>query len=403
LALTDYKAAFDNAYQENFYARVVSKDIMNMRLEPMLTYGGSVTRVNLDLSAALVRTVTRGSASTIDSISDTAESLTINLEKEIAFHISDGEVTQTGPLKAMQTAGKENARKLALDLDGRCFGEVVNALYSFDTGDLTTGTSNGTAITLSSTTVPQMVSRMSAKLETRNNVDVSTNMALVVDSYAASDIDQYLLAKNIDLAGAVFKNGFAGPIKSAQLYISNNLTSTSVLSMATNPTAGDTITYNGVVWTAQCNVPAVAGEFDIGGSADATRAILENAFNGSATGQNSATGYFEVSAANRALMSGVVATNNDTANTLTIVRTGGGRVLVSETFTDGTDTWTANYLNCYYGKKGAIDLVLQDMKEVDIRPTADRRGNNIFSSYLAGIKTFTDGSKKFLNVKINVA
>jgi hypothetical protein len=402
LALTDYKAAFDNAYQENFYARVVSKDIMNMRLEPMLTYGGSVTRVNLDLSAALVRTVTRGSASTIDSISDTAESLTINLEKEIAFHISDGEVTQTGPLKAMQTAGKENARKLALDLDGRCFGEVVNALYSFDTGDLTTGTSNGTAITLSSTTVPQMVSRMSAKLETRNNVDVSTNMALVVDSYAASDIDQYLLAKNIDLAGAVFKNGFAGPIKSAQLYISNNLTSTSVLSMATNPTAGDTITYNGVVWTARA-IPSVAGEFDIGGSADATRAILENAFNGSATGQNSATGYFEVSAANRALMSGVVATNNDTANTLTIVRTGGGRVLVSETFTDGTDTWTANYLNCYYGKKGAIDLVLQDMKEVDIRPTADRRGNNIFSSYLAGIKTFTDGSKKFLNVKINVA
>jgi hypothetical protein len=88
---------------------------------------------------------------------------------------------------------------------------------------------------------------------------------------------------------------------------------------------------------------------------------------------------------------------------LTIVRTGGGRVLVSETFTDGTDTWTSNYLNCYYGKKGAIDLVVQDMKEVDIRPTADRRGNNIFSSYLAGIRTFTDGAKKFLNVKILVA
>jgi hypothetical protein len=60
-------------------------------------------------------------------------------------------------------------------------------------------------------------------------------------------------------------------------------------------------------------------------------------------------------------------------------------------------------LNCYYGKKGAIDLVVQDMKEVDIRPTADRRGNNIFSSYLAGIRTFTDGAKKFLNVKILVA
>lgn len=402
MALTDYKVAFDNSYQENFYARTVAKDIMNMRLEPMLTYGGSVTRVNLDLSAAIVRTVTRGSASTIDSISDTPESLTINIEKEIAFHISDGEVTQTGPLKAMQVAGSENARKLAIDLDGRCFAEVVNALFSFDNGDLTTGTSSGTPITLNATTVPQLVSRMSAKLETRNNVDVSTNMALVVDSYAASDIDQYLLAKNIDLAGAVFKNGFAGPIKSAQLYVSNNLTNTSVLSLATNVTANDTITYNGVTWTAKA-VPSVAGEFDIGSDADATRVILANAFNGSATGQNSATGYFEVSAANRLLLAGVVATDSPSANTLTIVRTGGGRVLVSETLTDATDTWSANFLNCYYGKKGAIDLVVQDMKEVDIRPTADRRGNNIFSSYLAGIKTFTDGSKKFLNVKISVA
>ena len=401
MALTDYKAAFDNSYQEIFQKTLVAKDIMNFRLEPMLTYGGSVTRVAMDLSNVLVRTTVRGSASTIDSITDTAESLTINLEKEVAFHISDGEVTQTGPLKAMQFAGKELARKLAIDLDGRCFAEVVNASYSFDSGDLTTGTSSGTAITLNSTTVPQMTTRLGAKLRNKNNQDVMTNMALVVDSYAASDISQFIISKNIDLAGAVFKNGYVGDVSTAQMYISENLTSTSVLSLATNVTANDTITYNGVTWTAKA-VPAVAGEFDIGADADATRVILANAFNGSATGQNSATGYFEVSAANRLLLDGVVATDSPSANTLTIVRTGGGRVVVSETLTDATDTWSSNYLNCYYGKKGAIDLVVQDTKEVDVRPTADRRGNNVFSSYLAGVKTFADGAKKFLNVKIAV-
>lgn len=401
MALTDYKAAFDNSYQEIFQKTLVAKDIMNFRLEPMLTYGGSVTRVAMDLSNVLVRTTVRGSASTIDSITDTAESLTINLEKEVAFHISDGEVTQTGPLKAMQFAGKELARKLAIDLDGRCFGEVVNASYSFDSGDLTTGTSSGTAITLNSTTVPQMTTRLGAKLRNKNKQDVMTNMALVVDSYAASDISQFIISKNIDLAGAVFKNGYVGDVSTAQMYISENLTSTSVLSLATNVTANDTITYNGVTWTAKA-VPAVAGEFDIGADADATRVILANAFNGSATGQNSATGYFEVSAANRLLLDGVVATDSPSANTLTIVRTGGGRVVVSETLTDATDTWSSNYLNCYYGKKGAIDLVVQDTKEVDVRPTADRRGNNVFSSYLAGVKTFADGAKKFLNVKIAV-
>ena len=402
MALTDYKAAFDNSYQEIFQKTLVAKDIMNMRLEPMLTYGGSVTRVAMDLSGVLVRSVTCGSASTIDSVSDTAESLTINLEKEAAFYLSDGEVTQTGPLKAMQFAGKEIARKLAIDLDGRVFGEIVNASFSFDNGDLTTSTSSGTPITLSSTTVPQMTTRLGAKLRNKNNQEVMTNMALVVDSYAASDISQFIISKNIDIAGATFKNGYVGDVAQAQMYISENLTSTSVLSMATNVTANDTITYNGVVWTAKAT-PAVAGEFDIGADADATRVILANAFNGSATGQNSATGYFEVSAANRILLDGVVATDSPSANTLTIVRTGGGRVAVSETVTDATDTWTANFLNCYYGKKGAIDLVVQDMKEVDVRPTADRRGNNVFSSYLAGIKTFADGAKKFLNVKILVA
>ena len=197
MALTDYKVAFDNSYQEIFQKTLVAKDIANMRLEPSLTYGGSVTRVALDLSGVLVRTVSRGSASTVDSITDTPETLTINLEKEAVFHLSDGEVTQTGPLNAMQTAGKEVARKVAIDLDGRFFAEVPNALYSFDNGDLTTGASTGTPITLSSTTVPQMTTRLGAKLRNKNNQEVMTNMVLVVDSYAASDISQFIISKNL--------------------------------------------------------------------------------------------------------------------------------------------------------------------------------------------------------------
>ena len=405
MAFTDYKVAFDNSYQEIFQKTLVAKDIMNMRLEPMLTYGGSVTRVALDLSNAIVRTVTRGSASTIDSITDSAETLTVNLEKEIAFHLSDGEVTQTGPLKAMQFAGKELARKLAIDLDGRCFAEVLNASYTFDNGDLTTGSASGTPITLNSTTVPQITTRLGAKLRNRNNQEVMTNMALVVDSYAASDISQFIISKNIDLAGAVFKNGYAGDVSTAQMYISENLTGTAVLTTATNPTAADTFTINGVTWTFRAT-PSVAGEIDIGADADATRVLIAAAINNSnayAAGVGSATAYFEVSAANRLLLSGIVATDDSTANTTTIVGTGTGRLIVSETLTAVADVWSLNYLNCYYGKKGAIDLVVQDSKEVDVRPTADRRGNNIFSSYLAGIKTFADGAKKFLNVKILVA
>ena len=107
-----------------------------------------------------------------------------------------------------------------------------------------------------------------------------------------------------------------------------------------------------------------------------------------------------LSAADQATISNITATATS-ATVLTIVGVGSGRLVLSETQTNAS--WATNFIHAYYGKKGAIDLVVQDMKEVDMRPTTDRRGKNIFSSYLAGIKTFADGAKKFLDVKILVA
>lgn len=400
MSLTDFKPQFDNAYQEVFQKTLVAKDIMNTRFESVLRYGESVERVAYDISGVRVRSVSRGSASTIDTITDTSELLTINLEKEAVFHISDGEVKQAGPLNPGQEIGKQIAHKIALDLDGRCFAEVTNALYNFDTGDLTTGTSNGTAITLNSTTVPQLVSRMGAKLRNKNNQEVATNMVLVVDSYAASDITQYLLGKNIDLAGNVFKNGYTGDVSNAQLYVSENLSGEAVLALATEPTANDTVSVGGVTFTFVAS-PTNPGDVDLGGSADATRANLAAAIN---QGAGAGTAYIAfTSSTDLDNVSKLAATNDNTANTLTVVGTGTGRLTVAETLTAGGDSWSSNFIHCYYGKKGAIDLVIQDMKPVDMRETADRRGTNVFSSYLAGIKTFADGAKKFLDVLIAVA
>lgn len=400
MALTDFKTAFDNAYQEIFQKVLVAKEIMNTRFEPVLRYGESVERVAIDLSNVRVRTVSRGSASTIDTVTDSGELLTINLEKEAAFHVSDGEVRQAGPLNPGEFIGAQIAKKVALDLDARCFAEVLNATYDFDTGDLTTSASNSTPITLSSTTVPQMVSRMAAKLRRLNNQDIAGNMVLVVDSYAASDIAQYLLGKNIDLAGSVFKNGYTDDVYGAKMFVSENLTGEAVLSIATAPTDGDTVTIGGVVFTFKTTLGSTAGNVAIGGSADAARLNLSELINAPGTTD---AGQVALSAADQLIITDslrLVATDSASANTMTLVGTGSGRLTVSETLTDGTDAWTENFIHAYFGKRGAIDLVVQDMKPVDMRETSDRRGTNVFSSYLAGLKTFADGAKKFLDVHI---
>lgn len=400
MALTDYKVAYDNTYEEVFNKVLVAKSIANMRYEPTLTYGGSVTRFTYDTSAVRVRTVSRGSASTIDAITDSTEALTINLEKEAVFHISDGEVKQTGPLNPGEVIGGQIAIKVATDLDARVLAEVLNAAYTFDNGDLTTGVSDGTGITLSSTTVPQMVTRMPAKLQANNQV--LTNMALVVDPYIASDFAQYLLGKQFDIVNAIFKNGYAGDVSMAEVYVSNNLTSTALFTDA-GVANTETITINGVVftWVTALTSPAVAGEVVIGNDNTAAIANMVAAIN--APGTTTST-FTALSAADQVKMTDtykVSAVVTTAASAFTITAVGAGRLTLADTCASGA--WTLNTMHCYYGKKGAIDLVVQDISSVDMRETSDRRGTNIFSSYLAGLKTFADGAKKFLDVKIAIA
>lgn len=390
MALNDFKPQFDNTYQEIFQKVLVAKKIANMRFESVLTYGASVARVAYDISGVIVRTVVRGSASTIDSLTDTAETLTINVEKEAVFHISDGEATQAGPLNPGEVIGGQVAIKVAGDLDARIFAEVANAAYTFDTGDLTTLASNGTPFSLDSTTVPQFVTRAPAKL--RANNQTLSNLVLVVDSYAASDLAQYLLGKSIDLAGSVFANGYAGTVSMAEVYVSENLTGQATLTMTGNLTDTQTIVINGITFTSVSTIGSNPGNFLISTTDPVNLVSLINN-----PGTTSST-QVALSAADQAKVTDLyrLSATRVSATVMTVTGTGSGALVLSETQTNAS--WGKNHIKAYFGKRGAIDVVVQDLKEVDMRPTADRRGTNVFCSYLAGIKTFTDGSKKFLNV-----
>lgn len=395
MSLTNYQEKFDNTYQETFQRTPVATKVMNARFESELKYGESVERFAFDISAVRVRNTTRGSASVIDNITDTTQLLTINLEKEAVFHVADGEVTQAGPLNPIESIASEVSKKVALDLDARCFGEVVNAAFDFDNGDLTTMTSTGTPITLSTTTVPQLTTRMGAKLKRRNNVEPKGNMVLVVDSYAMADIDQFLISKNIDAAMSTFQNGYEGLIRGASVYASENLTGETVLTVTVNPTNGETAVINGITFTFVTAIGATAGNVLIGAALVNSLTNLAGLINAPATTN-----------ANQVALSAVDQETVSTkwtavaaATTVTTVMVGSGRPITSETLANGS--FTAQFFHAYYGKIGAIDLVIQDMKSVDMRRTDDRRGTNVFCSYLAGIRTFADGSRKFLDVLIS--
>ena len=394
--LNNFAKYYDNAYQDTFFYALVAREVANTRFEPTLTRGESVTRFKFDISNVSVRDTIRHQDSTIDVISDSEDTLLIDREKEMSFRMADGEVTQA-LAGAMQTIGSDVARKLAADLDAWVFSKVVDSSITFDNGDLTTLASTGTPITLNGTTVPQMASRLPAKLA-RVGRQTLSGLVLVVDAYGASDITQYLMGKDIDLAGSAFRNGYAGiitPMSGATVYVSEHLLGEARL-VVDVATADETISVMGVTFTAKA-VPAAAGEFDIAGSADAQGAIMANMINGAATGQDLATGYFEVSAADRKILNDaqVRAVYTDATDTLQVFAA--GRLVFSTTMSGAN----SNRLHAYFGKRGGIDLVVQDMKTVDIRQESRQRASVLFSSYLAGAKVFPDAAQTFIDLHIN--
>ena len=88
---------------------------------------------------------------------------------------------------------------------------------------------------------------------------------------------------------------------------------------------------------------------------------------------------------------------------MTLTYRGAGGIVVSDTLTDTTDTWhtTLNINHLMFGEKGAVDFVIQKQATVQIEKAEARLGFKVIPHTLFGKKTFQDGAKKLVNVKVN--
>lgn len=399
MSLTNFKEQFDNAYQAVFDKVLVAMEIANTRLEKSLSFGASVKRVKYALAPIRVRNITLNQNRTIDSLNDSSETLSVNKNKGADFRISKKEMIQAGPLNPAESIGSEVAKKLSRYIDADVFAEVKNALRTFDTGDLTTMSSSGTAITLSTTNVPQLLAQGRAKMR-RDNQDL-TSLALVVDGYAGSVIEQYVMSKNIDLAAAAFKNGYAGPVGGAELYLSENLLAEAVLTISSNPTNTQTIIINGFTYTFVTSIGTTEGNVLIEATNDLTVANLVDAILMTAgtagtkyvAWTDTDPNYYQSNWADLQ----IAASYASATDKLSLTGTGSGRLVFGGT---ATYTTTSNLIHAYYGKKGAIDVVIQDLAEVEMVDDPYQRAKIVRADAIYGIKTFSDGKPQFLDVQV---
>lgn len=135
--------------------------------------------------------------------------------------------------------------RMKSQIDADVLYEVVNASSVVDAGSV--GGTAGQGITLATATILNVFSAATKKLAKLNVMD--NDKIGVISPEVEEFITLYMGAKVTDLGDKVTENGYFAKILGYNLYTSNNTTGSAVLALATNPTANDTVTIQGVTFT----------------------------------------------------------------------------------------------------------------------------------------------------------
>jgi len=405
-----FKTVFSSEYQMSHFKEPVYPILGDTRLESDLTKGQTIARSYA--SDVVANDMGGDGAYSTQAIVDTQETLVINKEKEASIYVKKLDL-----LQAHLDVKMKYSRKLVNALINQIDGDVLLAAYqgagvAFDDGSF--GGTSGNGFTVTANNVAILFTKAMEGLRLNNVVynkrfQAGTSMKLevpegtpiaVVPPQVLTAIELYLGGKDTLLGDEVSRNGYSGYFNGFNIFMSNALPWTGSLALATNPTAGDTVTVNGVVWTFRA-VPSVAGEIDIGADADATRLLLVAAINGTGT-QNSATTYFEVSAADRRKLKNITATDNATPNTMTIVASGTGTVPVSETLTAAADVWTTGLQKTYgiFGLSKSVSVVVQKNPSLEENFVSGKIGRDFIAWTAYGIKVFADQSPMLVSIAL---
>ncbi len=389
--------------QEILWTTNVWRPQANFRLESELKDGDTVKRI---LPSKMVpQSYTRYSDVTFQQGNTTGESLQVNVTPTVPFIISDLDELQSTP-KARATFTSMAVEQLNNVINGYYTAEAANALSVVDAADF--GGTSGNGATVTTANIAKMFGLGMKRLGRQNVYKYKAGESeffanLTPDVYQA--LLEYLAGRESILGDKLGVNGHAGQYMNFDLYVSNAGYWTGTLKTATNPTANDTVTIKvfdqTITFTFVSSIGSTAGNVLIGGSQDATGANLAALIN--APGTTTANGV-ALSTDQQAVLFGCTATYTNATHTLTLTWRGVGAPVTSSSLTATADGWVSgsNISHCLFGRKGAIDFVIQRYPKVDIDKAESRIEEWKIKPYsLFGVKTFTDGKRKLVDVKVD--
>jgi hypothetical protein len=327
----------------------------------------------------------RGTAMTVQDLTDTNESLTINKEYGQLFYIDEHDDLQNMYSAALEY-GTKSAEYLSNQIDADVLGEALNAASTVTVG------------TLSTTNVIQTLAGVNQALA-KKNIQSKDRYGVISPEFE-NQLVRYLEGKYTVKGDQVGMNGYIMSYMGFDFYSSNQLTGTAVLALSVQPTANDTVTIDGQVFTFVAAIGTTAGNVLIGANVDATRASLATLINTPQT--TTANGVALTGDTLKRFRARTTAVNDNTADTLTVTSKGVGVLVVAEGLTDVSGVWTAasQLQHNLFGVKGNPYLVVQRMPKVTEKSVPDKQGNNYINTVLYAQKTFRDNSFAMVDVTI---
>jgi len=381
----DFREVWAKEQQEVFYTDNVAFEIADQSFNSTMSNGDTLNRPKR--SAVSVQQRTRGAEITIDTVAATQESLVVNGEFATGFYLDKFDNIQSAYDEAM-AYGKDYGEKMAAQMDSDVLSEVLNA------------ETTSTSVTLA---IGNILAYFAGKKKALKRLDVNTTDLIAVISPDVEQIlTEYGAARDTSMGDDMVRKGYYGKFNGFSCYVSNNLTATATLGLATNPTNLDTITIDSKVFTFVDTIGTTAGNIHIESGVDGTRAnlaaLIADPFTTTAGGVA-----FDTNDA-RTIANTWTSTNNDTTDTLALIVKGIGVLDLVSDLTDGTDAWADEYQHNVFGvRKAMTTLVVQSGIETQKNKHASNLGYNYLSSMLYGRKTFADNAKKMVNGPINSA
>lgn len=393
--------------QENLYSGSLANVVCKVDTNKMGTVYNPYTS-----KPAVANGTVSGATYPVASYKADADSLQVNQRATASEHV-DSYDWKSVDFGLLEDRGMNMGKAITQRIDGEVFNVPVglSGVLQLDDGDF--GGTDGNPKTTSNSNMDDVITGSLVELEVNNAH--SERKFLLVSPYEAKDLKGYLMDTGNNVADEIIRNGIPSKVRSVgttisgvDVYVTNNLTQTAVLGLATNPTDGDTITFAGVTYTFVATLSGAAGEVHIASTVDITRANLAEAITGTtfpgdtAEAEATDTGYSALSAEDQYKLAqlGVTATNDNTGNTLTI--TAKGTFRVAETLTDGTDTWGTPYRYLIMGDYGSISLYLPS-KGMDYteKEVSGKAGVELYMEQFHNETVWTRMRDRVLTIKVN--